>query len=90
MAFYFFEVQCKLLFSSFFVNTFEFSVLSRYKLVGFKSSYPGVLQNGPTTLFKKETPVQLFSCHFCKIIWNTFFKEHTVRLLLRYYAVDHW
>ena len=27
-------------------------------------------------LIKKETLVQVFSCHFCKITQNTFFTEH--------------
>ena len=29
----------------------------------------------PTTLLKKETQAQVFSCEFCKISKNTFFTE---------------
>ena len=30
----------------------------------------------PTTLFKKETPAQVFSCEFCEIFKNGFFAEY--------------
>ena len=36
----------------------------------------------PTTLFKKETLVQVFSCEFWEISKNTFFTEHLRWLLL--------
>ena len=35
-----------------------------------------------TRKHQKEIPVQLFSCEFCKISHNTFFKEPIERLLL--------
>ena len=39
----------------------------------------------PETLLKKETLAQVFSCEFCEIFKNTFFKEHlrTTAFILR-------
>ena len=34
------------------------------------------LQGSGVPLYKKETPAQVFYFEFCKILKNTFFKEH--------------
>ena len=39
------------------------------------------------TLSKKEIPRQMFSCEFCKISHNTFFKEPFGRLLLHKHSL---
>ena len=33
-------------------------------------------------LYQKETPTEVFSCEFCEIFKNTFFREHLRWLLL--------
>ena len=40
----------------------------------------------PVNLSRKETPVQIFSCKFCKSFYEYFFKYTSGRLLLQ----EHW
>ena len=44
-----------------------------------QSPGPGVLE---FNFMKKEIPAQIFSCEFCEILHNIFFKEPFRRLLL--------
>ena len=41
------------------------------------------------SLFNKETPGQVFSCEFCKILINTFFTEHLWWLLLKNTSIQY-
>ena len=52
------------------------SFRTSYQRCSIKKVFLKILVFRPATLFKKKTPIQVFSCEYWEIFKNTYFEEH--------------